>query len=663
MVAANSINLSTAGITGFTGTAFVGTPVTQYNILTGAATSSALNNVAPSATSGVALISQGAASQPIFGTVVVAGGGTGQVTLTNHGVLIGQGTSGVVALAAGSAGQIIRSGGAGADPAYSTATYPATAGTSGKVLISDGTNIVSSTPTYPNASVTAGKVIISDGTNYIASTPTFPNASATSGKFIRSDGTNWIASTPTLPTTAGAAGKILISDATNYVESTPTYPSTSGTSGKILISDGTNNVYSTPTYPNTASTALKHIKSDGTNFVTTTVTYPDASVTAGKVIISDGTNYIASTPTFPNASATSGKFIRSDGTNWIASTPTLPTSAGTSGKILQSDATNYVESTATYPSTATGTGTILRADGTNWVATTSTYPNTNAVSTLLYASASNVMGALATANVAILNTNSSGVPSLTASPTIGASNAATLVTIASNSTTAFAIDNGVAHGTTPLIDLYHDAATVANDFSYEIDFNAQNSTPAKKTFGSLQSKVLVNTAASEMGQLILNTINAGSSQVNITVGNNIGQYRGTQTNTAPPAGYIGEQLSAAATSVSLTNNTAKTITSVALTAGNWDVYVHAIASFTNAGTTWGLDLGVSSTTNTLQGNFGEQKQALEGITVAATGSLGLSVSAFRVSLSATTTYYCVATAFFTAGTCSSSGSIRATRVG
>jgi len=35
---------------------------------------------------------------------------------------------------------------ASADPSYSTATYPATAGTSGKILISDGTNIVSSTP-------------------------------------------------------------------------------------------------------------------------------------------------------------------------------------------------------------------------------------------------------------------------------------------------------------------------------------------------------------------------------------------------------------------------------------------------------------------------------------------------------------------------------------
>lgn len=55
------------------------------------------------------------------------------------------GSSTTAMLAAGSSGQILRSGGAGA-PAWSTATYPATAGTSGNVLTSDGTNWVSSAP-------------------------------------------------------------------------------------------------------------------------------------------------------------------------------------------------------------------------------------------------------------------------------------------------------------------------------------------------------------------------------------------------------------------------------------------------------------------------------------------------------------------------------------
>lgn len=89
----NSINEATTGICGFTGTAFVGSPVTNHGVVLGSSTSSTLGNVGPSAT----------------------------------------------------AGQVLQSAGASADPAFSTATYPSTAGTSGNVLTSDGTNWTSAT--------------------------------------------------------------------------------------------------------------------------------------------------------------------------------------------------------------------------------------------------------------------------------------------------------------------------------------------------------------------------------------------------------------------------------------------------------------------------------------------------------------------------------------
>lgn len=50
MVAANSINESTTGICGFTGTAFVGTALTAHDVLVGGSTSSTITNVAPSST-------------------------------------------------------------------------------------------------------------------------------------------------------------------------------------------------------------------------------------------------------------------------------------------------------------------------------------------------------------------------------------------------------------------------------------------------------------------------------------------------------------------------------------------------------------------------------------------------------------------------------------
>lgn len=71
-------------------------------------------------------------------------GGTGQVTLTNHGVLLGQSTSPVGSTLAGTAGQVLQSGGASADPTYSTAIYPSTSGSNGNLITSDGTDFVSS---------------------------------------------------------------------------------------------------------------------------------------------------------------------------------------------------------------------------------------------------------------------------------------------------------------------------------------------------------------------------------------------------------------------------------------------------------------------------------------------------------------------------------------
>lgn len=46
----------------------------------------------------------------------------------------------------GAAGQLVKSNGAGAAVGFTTATYPTTAGTSGNVITSDGTNFVSSAP-------------------------------------------------------------------------------------------------------------------------------------------------------------------------------------------------------------------------------------------------------------------------------------------------------------------------------------------------------------------------------------------------------------------------------------------------------------------------------------------------------------------------------------
>ena len=62
----------------------------------------------------------------------------------NSGVLVTSGTGVPSILAAGTTGQVLQASTAGT-PAWSTATYPATAGTSGNFLASNGTNFVSTT--------------------------------------------------------------------------------------------------------------------------------------------------------------------------------------------------------------------------------------------------------------------------------------------------------------------------------------------------------------------------------------------------------------------------------------------------------------------------------------------------------------------------------------
>lgn len=150
-------------------------------------------------------------------------------------------------LAPGTAGQHLQTGGAAANPSWTTATFPATAGPLNSILISDGTNYIASTSLWPNTVGANGLFLISNGTNNVYSTSTIPtSAGATANKVLLSDGTNYVLSTPTFPNASATTGKIIISDGTNWIASTPTYPAAAGTSGNVLTSDGTNWLSSAP---------------------------------------------------------------------------------------------------------------------------------------------------------------------------------------------------------------------------------------------------------------------------------------------------------------------------------------------------------------------------------------------------------------------------------
>jgi hypothetical protein len=144
-----------------------------------------------------------------------------------------------------------------------------------------------------------------------------------------------------------------------------------------------------------------------------------------------------------------------------------------------------------------------------------------------------------------------------------------------------------------------------------------------------------------------------------------GQYPGTSTNDAATAGNKGEYVTSSVESGSalgVTTNTPLTITSISLTAGDWDVG-GVLSYLPAASTSITRYLGsFSLTTNTLDTTAGR----LIGYSTPAVVPTGL-ISAFpfstyRFSLSGTTTIYLVAQATFTASTLSAFGIISGRRV-
>ena len=115
---------------------------------------------------------------------IVAAGETGQSTLTAHSLLCGAGASPVSLIPVGSSGQLLQSAGSSMDPGWTTATYPSTAGTSGNVLTSDGTNWSSSAPSGSASIFLATGTLTSSQIKNLHATPITAIAAQGSGKSI-----------------------------------------------------------------------------------------------------------------------------------------------------------------------------------------------------------------------------------------------------------------------------------------------------------------------------------------------------------------------------------------------------------------------------------------------------------------------------------------------
>jgi len=140
---------------------------------------------------------------------------------------------------------------------------------------------------------------------------------------------------------------------------------------------------------------------------------------------------------------------------------------------------------------------------------------------------------------------------------------------------------------------------------------------------------------------------------------------GTTTNNNANAGNVGEYVESVVVSgsaVALVTGTAKTVTSISLTAGDWDV--DAIGYIAPAATTnvTNTAVSISGTTNTFDGTPGKANGFTTTGVVTGGPSLSQVIPSYRLSLSGTTSVFLVCQATFTVSTASAFGIIRARRV-
>lgn len=164
-------------------------------------------------------------------------------------------------------------------------------------------------------------------------------------------------------------------------------------------------------------------------------------------------------------------------------------------------------------------------------------------------------------------------------------------------------------------------------------------------------------AASINEQLI--GVSAAQSQYNKTLvrPNTVG----TNTNNDAAAGSVGEFTSQTG-SQALTSPTAANVTSISLTAGDWDVWGQIQYAGSGTTTIQQMTWGISTTSATLPAATDSSYGRLTATINAGQADEAFAVGTKRISLSATTTVYLVASSTFGISTLTGNGGIFARRV-
>lgn len=643
------------------------------------------------------------------GQLSVPRGGTGAATFTAFSVICAgttatgnfQNVSGV-----GTLGQILTSQGAGSLPQWAA---PATSGT--VTSISAGTGITLT----PNPIVATGSVALTvpvtailGGTNqttYTLGDILYSSATNTLSKlagnitavkqYLSQTGTGAVSAAPVWATIAGAdiTGAALTKvDDTNVTMTLGGTPATAllraasltlGWTGQLSLARGGTNANLTA--------------SNGGIFYSTGTAGAilAGTATAGQILISGA----STTPSWLAAGG-GGTLVRSAGTAWAASTTTLANSFGVSQLVYAATANNLsgltTANNGTLITSATGVPSWLANGTTGQVLTATTgappswaAPASAATSVIVDDTTTNatMYPTWVTANsgslpLKVSSTKLSFNPSTGTMALGGSLSSSTGITssvglnLITHSYTALAVNfidvaNGVT-GTGPQILATGSDASVAfrlaaKGGSFQI-YDSLSTTAAKLSFfnsavtfattlkaGANTSNVtFILPIVDGLANFIMKT--DGGGNLSLTNG---GQVSGTATNDSASSGNIGEFVSAEETTgVAMTTITSRNITSISLTAGDWDVMGHvsleASGSVITQAYSW-----ISSTSATPPNLY-----LTSLVTIIATSpytNYSAPAPFKRFSLSGTTTIYLSAQCTFGSGTVNGGGGIYARR--
>jgi len=351
---------------------------------------------------------------------------------------------------------------------------------------------------------------------------------------------------------------------------------------------------------------------------------------------------------------------------------------GTVGQVLaKNSSTNYDTGWI-----AAGTGTVTSVSSGNLSPLFNVTVNTATTTPALSFTQQTVAAGTVFAN----NTTSTGTPAFVTNPRIGA--IANLTTNGfvktSGGTGALSVDTSSYLTGNQTITLSGDATgsgttsipvtnTSVNGITYPAT-GALNTVPVVTsadtavTYTATTGTGNIARAASPTftGTAVFATINPTTISGNTTIQRPV-TIQGSSTNDSAAAGIIGETVTSVipfASATALSTSVVKNVTSISLTAGDWDVRGIAQISVSslaaNTFTTITADISTTSATATSDG------QQAKSIATAGTSALSNIISAQlpprRLSLASTTTVYLVASAVFASGTESAYGYIEARRM-